>query len=124
MNKLVLHVARDLALLPLIAILVYQFVVHLPVRQDVDAKRAVPSAVQQELEDRLCFREWDGFLCPWRDLIEGRPLAGDADSDLYDGPMIFGALLGSLRVGLFALVVALVGGGLFALVGRGRGGDS
>lgn len=108
MKRTLRRLFRDLALLPLIALLVYEFVAHLPVRRDDDAKRATVSAVQRELEDRLCVHEWDGFLCPWRDLLEGRPLAGDASSDLYDAPMILSALEGSLRLGGVALLLSLV----------------
>jgi oligopeptide transport system permease protein len=115
-NPLARRVLRDLSLVPLVALLVYEFVAHLPVRRDDDAKREVSSAVQRELEDRLCVHDWDGFLCPWRDLVDGRALAGDAASDLYDGPMILAALGGSLRMGLLALVIALVAGAAFALV--------
>lgn len=116
MRRLLVRLARDLLLLPLIAVLVYEFVAHLPVRRDDDAKRAVSSAVQQELETRLCIHRWDGFLCPWEDLLAGRSLAGDASVDTYDARHLGRALAGSLRIGGLALVFALLVGTTFAFL--------
>ncbi|MFM2153834.1 MAG: hypothetical protein RL199_2269 [Pseudomonadota bacterium] len=101
------RIGRDLLLIPLVAVLVHALVAHLPVRQDAEAKQRVTTAVQRELRDRLCAHRWDGFLCPWRDLLHGRALADDGGGGLYDAPLLAHALAGSLRIGALALLLSL-----------------
>jgi oligopeptide transport system permease protein len=110
------RITRDLLLVPLVAVLVHGLVAHLPVRQDGDAKVRVTTAVQRELRDRLCADRWDGFLCPWGDLVHGRALADEGAGGLYDAPLLAHALAGSLRIGALALLLAMVFALGFALV--------
>jgi oligopeptide transport system permease protein len=114
MRRLIWRFVRDLALLPVIAFVVYQLVARLPVQRDDDAKQGTATAVQQELRERLCLDRWDGFVCPWQDLVSGRSLVGDGGSALYDGRHIARALAGSLRIGAMALGLALGLAALFA----------
>ncbi len=112
--RLLRRLGRDLLLVPLVALLVHTLVVNLPVREDGDAKVRVTAATQRELSERLCADRWDGFLCPWRDLMQGRALADDGGG-LYDARLLGHALAGSLRIGGLALLLSLAFALAFAL---------
>ena len=108
MRRFLLRLVRDLALIPLIGIVSYEIIAHLPIRRDTGSKVMISQAVQQDTAHRLCLDRWDGFLCPWRNLLEGKSLASDTSVDTYDARQIASAAMGSARIGGMALLLALV----------------
>jgi oligopeptide transport system permease protein len=95
---------RDLALIPLIAFLVFQMMRILPLPL-AEGKFAQGPAAQAELRGRLGFNRPLGFLEPWRRLVRDEPLGNEGTG--FRGREVLGMLQGSLRVGGVALALAL-----------------
>jgi oligopeptide transport system permease protein len=95
---------RDLALLPVIAFLVFQLMRLLPL-PGAQEKFAQGRAAQAEVRERLGFDRPLGFLEPWKRLVRDEPL-GNAGMG-YRGREVLAQLRGSLRVGVVALALAL-----------------
>ena len=96
---------RDLALLPLIAFLVFQVLRLLPLPV-AEGKFAQGPAAQAELRGRLGFDRPMGFVEPWRRLLRDEPLGNEGTG--YRGREVLAMLRGSLRVGAVALALALL----------------
>jgi len=95
---------RDLALLPLIAFLVFQVLRLLPLPA-AEGRFARSAAAQAEVRGRLGFDRPLGFLEPWRRLVRDEPLGNDGAG--LRGREVLAMLRGSLRVGAVALALAL-----------------
>jgi oligopeptide transport system permease protein len=95
---------RDLALIPLIPILVFQVLRVLPLTQGQE-KFARGRAAEVELRHRLGFDRPLGFTEPWRRLLRDEPLGNEGNG--YRGREVLAMLGGSLRVGLAGLAMAL-----------------
>ncbi len=113
MKGLLLRVLRDLALVPLTAFLVYQFVAALPVKSEGEQKESFAFLAQQQERD-LGIGQPLGFLTPWKRLVAGERLGTGPRS--YNISDLSRALAGSLRIGGLALLLALLLGGGFALL--------
>ena len=95
---------RDLALIPLIAFLVFQVMRALPLPGS-EGKFARNPAARMELRSRLGFDRPLGFLEPWKRLVRDEPLGNEGTG--YRGREVLAMLQGSLRVGAVALALAL-----------------
>ena len=95
---------RDLALIPLIAFLVFQVMRVLPLPGG-EGKFARDPAARAEVRDRLGFDRPLGFLEPWKLLVRDEPLGNEGTG--YRGREVLAMLQGSLRVGVAALALAL-----------------
>ncbi len=113
MKRIGLRLLRDLLLVPLTAFVVYQLVALLPLRPDSEAKTKQLSAVAKQLERDLGVGEPLGFLKPWQKFFAGEPLDKN-HTPTYTASFVGRKLLGSLRIGGLALVLALLWGTLFA----------
>src|SRR5262249_14346433 len=110
--RLLLRVARDLALVPVSAFLIYHAVSLLPLANADEAKMGYASGQAKapdvvELEAELGVGEGAlGFLRPWRMLFSGARMGtGSRQYTLGD---IGQAFAGSLRIGGLALLFALL----------------
>jgi oligopeptide transport system permease protein len=101
MRRLLRRLARDIVLLPLTALVVFELVNALPARVESDAKVQVVTETARALR----------FTEPWRKLVGGELLG---QRDRHGGKDLLEALLGSMRVGTMALGFALLIGVGFA----------
>ncbi len=102
---LALRVVKDLAAIPLTALVVWLAVAALPPSEEAEAKQARSSQVAAQLRSDLGVGQPLGFLKPWRDLAGGKRLGvGPRAPDARD---LGRALAGSLRIGGMALLLAL-----------------
>ena len=102
LRRLLLRLLRDLALIPVTALLVYELAAALPV-PSTDPKVTV--RLEQERGSALA------FLQPWQRLVRGGPIG---DKDPKSTRDLGHALAGSLRIGLLGLLFALALGAAWA----------
>ena len=95
---------RDLALIPVLAFLVFQVMRMLPLA-GAHEKFAGGRAAQMEVRRQLGFDRPLGFLEPWKRLVKDEPLGNEGTG--YRGREVLAMLGGSLRVGVVGLALAL-----------------
>ena len=95
---------RDLALIPILAFLVFQVMRALPLAGANETFKG-GRAAQMEVRSRLGFDQPLGFLEPWRRLLRDEPLGNEGTG--YRGREVLAMLAGSLRVGVLGLALAL-----------------
>ena len=106
--------ARQLAIVPIVALASYFLMAALPLPTDADSKRAVRKELIASYRDDLGLGQPFGFLRPWQKLFSGERLGTTAQG--VTGGELFQKLLGSVTVGAIALLLALVWALLFASV--------
>ena len=113
MSALLARLARQLALVPLTAFVVYQLVALLPLGADSEAKTVQLRSVHRQLKEDLGVGTPLGFLRPWERFVTGQSL-DQAHTPTVDAGFVLRKLAGSLRIGGLALLLALLWGGAFA----------
>ena len=126
--RLAARLARDLALIPLTAFLVYQGVALLPLGgvDEDGGKTKLPADIVEQLRDDLGLQDrfTTGFLRPWQKLAAGERIGRGAQQ--YDARDLLRALAGSLRIGAMGLGLALALAAVYAVARvslTGRRGD-
>ena len=112
--RIALRLARDVAAIPVTALVVWLAVAALPPSDQSDSKESRSAEIAQQLRSDLGIGQPLGFLKPWRDLASGKRLGhGPRALDALD---LARALSGSLRIGGLALLLALaIAAGIAAL---------
>ena len=116
MKQLLLKLLRDLAFIPVTAVLVYVLVMHLPYKADNDTKildRTSAELATAQLHQTLGTGGVLDAWKPWDRLLRGESVGVRGH---FDGNDFEQALGQSARLGLMALGWALLGGALFALL--------
>lgn len=107
MIRLVLaRAGRQLLIVPIVAIASYFLMAMLPLQLDDDSKRQLPPELVASYQRDLGVGEPFGFLRPWEKLLGGERLGTSAQGVRADE--LFQKLSGSVLVGAFALVLALI----------------
>ncbi len=106
--------ARQLVLVPLVAVASYFLMAALPLTQETDAKRQVSKELAASYRRDLGIGEPLGFLRPWEKLFRGERLGTSAQG--ITGDELLQKLSGSVGVGLMALPLALTWALGFALL--------
>jgi|GEM_PF-924037 len=100
------RLARNLVIIPLVAILVHTVVTHIPAPANEDAKSVRVVDLQKQLDRDLGKGRLLGFLRPWEKLARGEPLGNEEKG--FDRGDLGLALASSLRIGGMALTLALL----------------
>ena len=120
--RIFLRIARDLAVIPVTALVVWAAVAALPPPQDGDSKESRAAEVSRQLRQDLGIGQPLGFLKPWKDLASGKRLGNGPRA--LDARDLAHALAGSLRIGGMALALALVLAAAIAALRVARGGPT
>lgn len=105
MRVMTQRLARQLVLVPLVAVASYFLMAALPLTQETDAKRQVSKELAASYQRDLGIGEPLGFLRPWEKLFRGERLGTSAQGITGDELLL--KLSGSVAVGLMALPLAL-----------------
>ncbi len=105
-RALLARVARQLLVVPLVALGSYYLMAMLPLRVEDDSKRQLPPELLETYRRDLGLDSAFGFLRPWEKLVSGERLGTTAQG--VTGEELFSKLGGSIGVGGVALVLALV----------------
>lgn len=105
---------RQLLIVPIVAIASYYLMAMLPLQVEEDSKRQVTPELLASYQRDLGIGEPLGFLRPWQKLFAGERLGTSAQG--VTGEEMLTKLSGSVAVGGFALVLALVWAALYALL--------
>ena len=120
MSRVTARALKGALIIPLTAILSWLLVAALPLRTEGEAKNETLRSLQAQLEADLGLGQPLGFLRPWEKLFAGERLGDGGRS--YTGAELVRALMGSLRIGMLALLLSLVGGLFYAwALSRARG---
>ncbi|MFP2929360.1 ABC transporter permease subunit [Pyxidicoccus sp. 3LG] len=106
--------ARQLVLVPIVAVVSYFLMAALPLTTETDAKRQVSKELAASYQRDLGIGEPLGFLRPWEKLFRGERLGTSAQGITGDELLL--KLSGSIGVGLMALPLALTWALGFALL--------
>jgi oligopeptide transport system permease protein len=104
--------ARQLAIVPIVALASYFLMAALPMPTDAESKRAERRELVASYREDLGLGQPLGFLRPWQKLFNGERLGTSAQGVTGDELLL--KLLGSVTVGAFALALALLWALLFA----------
>lgn len=105
---------RQLLIVPIVAIASYFLMASLPLQVEDDSKRQLSPALLASYERDLGLGEPLGFLRPWEKLFAGERLGTSAQG--VTGEEMLTKLSGSVAVGGFALLLAMVWAALYALI--------
>lgn len=106
MKWVIFRLLRDIAIIPVTALIVYFAVIVLPIERTGDDEKMVQSAaVTAEAKADLGIGEPMGFLKPWKRFFGDQPLDRN-HTPAFDSSFIFGKLGSSVRVGGLALLMA------------------
>ncbi|XXF79879.1 ABC transporter permease subunit [Myxococcaceae bacterium GXIMD 01537] len=108
------RLARQLVLVPIVALASYFLMASLPLTAEDDAKRQVSPELAASYRRDLGIGEPLGFLRPWQKLVRGERLG--TSSQGVTGDELLLKLSGSVGVGLVALGLALTWALAFALL--------
>ncbi|MCY1015978.1 ABC transporter permease subunit [Pyxidicoccus sp. MSG2] len=108
------RLARQLVLVPLVAVASYFLMASLPLTTETDAKRQVSKELAASYQRDLGIGEPLGFMRPWQKLFRGERLGTSAQGITGDELLL--KLSGSVGVGLMALPLALAWALGFALL--------
>ncbi len=111
------RVARQLAIVPVVAIASYFLIAALPLGAEDESKRQLPAELAASYRRDLGIGQPLGFLRPWQKLLRGDRLGTSAQG--VTGDELLRKLSGSIAVGLVALALALIWALAFAAA-RGR----
>lgn len=114
MRAVTQKLARQLVLVPLVAVASYFLMAALPLTTETDAKRQVSKELAASYQRDLGIGEPLGFLRPWEKLFRGERLGTSAQGITGDELLL--KLSGSVGVGVMALPLALVWALGFALL--------
>lgn len=106
--------ARQLAIVPIVALASYFLMAALPLPADAESKRAVRKELIASYREDLGLGQPFGFLRPWQKLLRGERLGTSAQG--VTGGEMLQKLAGSVTVGVIALLLALLWALLFASV--------
>ena len=106
--------ARQLAIIPIVALASYFLMAALPMPTDAESKRAVRKELIASYREDLGIGQPLGFLRPWEKLLKGERLGTSAQG--VTGGEMLQKLMGSVTVGVIALGLALIWALLFASV--------
>lgn len=108
------RLARQLVLVPVVAVASYFLMTTLPLTTETEAKRQVSKELAASYKRDLGIGEPLGFLRPWEKLFRGERLGTSAQGITGDELLL--KLSGSVSVGLMALPLALAWALGFALL--------
>ena len=111
------RVARQLAIVPVVAIASYFLIAALPLGAEDESKRQLPTELAASYRRDLGIGQPLGFLRPWQKLLRGDRLGTSAQG--VTGDELLRKLSGSIAVGLVGLALALIWALAFAAA-RGR----
>jgi len=111
------RVARQLAIVPVVAVTSYFLIAALPLGAEDESKRQLPAELAASYRRDLGIGQPLGFLRPWQKLLRGERLGTSAQG--VTGDELLRKLSGSIAVGSVALALALLWALAFAAV-RGR----
>jgi len=111
------RVARQLAIVPVVAVASYFLIAALPLGAEDESKRQLPAELAASYRRDLGIGQPLGFLRPWQKLLRGERLGTSAQG--VTGDELLRKLSGSIAVGSVALALALLWALAFAAV-RGR----
>jgi ABC-type dipeptide/oligopeptide/nickel transport system permease component len=114
MSMVARRLARQLVLVPVVAVASYFLMAALPLTTETDAKRQVSKELAASYQRDLGIGEPLGFLRPWQKLFRGERLGTSAQGITGDELLL--KLSGSVGVGLMALPLALAWALGFALL--------
>jgi oligopeptide transport system permease protein len=114
MRMVTQRLARQLVLVPLVAVASYFLMTALPLTTETDSKRQVSKELAASYQRDLGIGEPLGFLRPWEKLFRGERLGTSAQGITGDELLL--KLSGSVGVGLMALPLALTWALGFALL--------
>ncbi len=114
MRAVTQKLARQLVLVPVVAVASYFLMASLPLTTETDAKRQVSKELAASYNRDLGIGEPLGFLRPWEKLFRGERLGTSAQGITGDELLL--KLSGSVGVGLMALPLALAWALGFALL--------
>lgn len=109
------RIGRPLLLIPGVALASYFLMALLPLQVQDEQKEQLPQELLSSYRKDLGIGEPLGFLRPWQKLAAGERLGTSAEG--VTGTEMMEKLRGSLIIGLLALLLSLVGAGLFAAIG-------
>ena len=109
------RIGRPLLLIPGVALASYFLMALLPLQVQDEQKEQLPQELLSSYRKDLGIGEPLGFLRPWQKLAARERLGTSAEG--VTGTEMMEKLRGSLIIGLLALLLSLVGAGLFAAIG-------